>query len=111
MLSTVGSGHVIGLSSPPTVSGQALSSRMVDYLGSPVSSGWQPLPVPKRKPTAIGGQGKDVKGSLFQVLDANLLPIRTPRKRKFTRSEKRRINKVRRVGACEKCRKKHRKVG
>lgn len=58
------------------------------------------------------GDKKDaMQESMSQTLSvADMGPTQAPRRRCFTEAEKERINRVRKEGACDQCRKKHRKV-
>ena len=53
----------------------------------------------------------DIQGPMNLTLNVkNMVPTQPPKRRRFSKAEKEHINRVRKEGACEVCRKKHRKV-
>lgn len=47
---------------------------------------------------------------MSQILDSHMVPTKPPKRRRLTEEERRRVAHVRKMKACESCRRKHQKV-
>lgn len=70
-----------------------------------------PSPVPTRVARRAADQDRSFHGPMIQTLDLHMVPTKPRKRRRFSKAEKERTNQVRKAGACDRCRKKHRKVG
>lgn len=80
-------------------------------VSTPNCSGRKRLsPVPTQVDKPARDLEKDCKGPMIQTLTLQMDPTEPRKRRCFSKSEKERINEVRKVGACPACKKQHKKV-
>lgn len=85
------------------------SSQQGSSLG-PVASPTPNSKVHRRKRSSAVTERNDPQEAMSQILDSQMVPTKPPRRRRLTEVERRRVAHVRRMGACQSCRRKRQKV-